>query len=160
MNTILNFGLLARGWILAFALVVVGCGGKSTSSENQGGANENKPKLRGEIKRGNEITEVKLSNPLDPKMVADGKSIYEVKCAACHRLTGDRLVGPSWEGLTKKRKPVWLMNMITNVDMMLETDSTAQALLEQCMVRMPNQNVSEPDARSILEFMRSVDGEK
>ena len=35
------------------------------------------------------------------------------------------------------------MNMITNVDMMLEKDPEAQKLLEQCLVRMPNQNVSQ-----------------
>lgn len=50
--------------------------------------------------------------------------------------------------------------MITNVDMMLETDAEAQKLLEQCMVRMPNQNISKEDARKVLEFMRSNDGEK
>ena len=33
-------------------------------------------------------------------------------------------------------------------------------LLEQCLVRMPNQNISLPQARSVLEFMRSNDGEK
>ena len=52
------------------------------------------------------------------------------------------------------------MNMATNVDMMLETDPEAQKLLEQCMVRMPNQNISKEDARIVLEFMRSNDGEK
>ena len=50
--------------------------------------------------------------------------------------------------------------MATNVDMMLETDPEAQKLLEQCMVRMPNQNLSKEDARKVLEFMRSNDGEK
>jgi pyruvate-formate lyase-activating enzyme len=50
--------------------------------------------------------------------------------------------------------------MITNVEMMLEKDEEAQKLLEQCLVRMPNQNVAQEDARKILEFMRSNDGEK
>ncbi len=50
--------------------------------------------------------------------------------------------------------------MITNVDMMLESDAEAQKLLEQCMVRMPNQNIAKEDARKVLEFMRSNDGEK
>jgi hypothetical protein len=50
--------------------------------------------------------------------------------------------------------------MITNVDMMLEKDAEAQKLLEQCLVRMPNQNISIADSRSILEFMRSNDGVK
>lgn len=79
---------------------------------------------------------------------------------ACHKLTDEKLVGPGWKGVTKVRKPTWIMNMIINVDMMLESDPEAQKLLEQCLVRMPNQNVSKEEARSIIEFMRKNDGEQ
>ena len=51
------------------------------------------------------------------------------------------------------------MNMITNVDMMLEQDPEAQKLLEECLVRMPNQNLTREDARKVLEFQRRNDGE-
>jgi DNA-binding transcriptional regulator WhiA len=50
--------------------------------------------------------------------------------------------------------------MITNTDMMLDKDAEAEKLLELCMVRMPNQNLSLEDARQVLEFQRSNDGEK
>jgi pyruvate-formate lyase-activating enzyme len=52
------------------------------------------------------------------------------------------------------------MNMITNVETMLETDAEAQKQLELCLVRMPNQNITKDEARQVLEFMRSNDGEK
>ncbi|MEK7224431.1 MAG: c-type cytochrome, partial [Bacteroidota bacterium] len=93
-------------------------------------------------------------------MVSTGKSTYELKCQSCHRLTEEKLVGPGWKDVTKRREPLCIMNMITNVDMMLETDPEAQKLLELCMVRMPNQNISKDEARKVLEFMRSNDGEK
>jgi cytochrome c551/c552 len=109
-----------------------------------------------EVKEG----DVTLNTPLDQAMVTKGKATYELKCQSCHRLTEEKLVGPGWKDVTKKRAPVWIMNMITNVDMMLETDPEAQKLLEQCMVRMPNQNISKDEAREVLEFMRSNDGEK
>lgn len=109
--------------------------------------------------RGVEIRSVELTRPLRADWVAAGKSIYEVKCLACHKLTGDRVVGPGWAGVTRKREPVWIMNMITNVDVMLASDAEAQKLLEQCLVRMPNMNVSAEEARRILEFMRHNDGE-
>ena len=83
-----------------------------------------------------------------------------MKCLACHRLDETRLVGPGWTGVTKKRNPVWIMNMVTNVDMMLESDEEAQKLLELCLVRMPNQNITQPEAREVIEFMRHNDGEK
>lgn len=52
------------------------------------------------------------------------------------------------------------MNFVTNVDMMLDQDPAAQKLLEECLTRMPNQNLSVGDARDILEFMRKNDGQK
>jgi mono/diheme cytochrome c family protein len=104
-----------------------------------------------------EIKTVKLNDPLDKDMAKRGLAIYEMKCSACHKLNAKRVVGPGWAGLTDKRKPEWIMNMITNVDVMLEKDPTAQKLLEECLTRMPNQNVSIGDARDILEFMYKND---
>lgn len=118
---------------------------------------KNQPEVHGtELKEG----DITLNTPLDQAMIGAGKSTYELKCQSCHRLTEEKLVGPGWKDVTKKRKPLWIMNMITNVDMMLETDAEAQKLLEQCMVRMPNQNITKDQAREVLEFMRSNDGEK
>ncbi|MBR9920233.1 MAG: c-type cytochrome [Bacteroidetes bacterium] len=107
-----------------------------------------------------ETKEVELNNPLDPQMVASGKAIYELKCAACHKLTDQRVVGPGWAGLSEKRKPEWIMNMITNVEVMLEEDPTAQALLKECLTRMPNQNLTVEEARDVLEFIYANDGQE
>lgn len=107
-----------------------------------------------------QVTQVTLKTPLEQERVGRGKDIYEMKCQACHRLDDKRVVGPGWKDVTKNRKPEWIMNMITDVDMMLENDPEAQRLLELCLVRMPNQNVSVGDARDILEFMRENDGEQ
>ncbi|MBK8681284.1 MAG: c-type cytochrome [Bacteroidetes bacterium] len=107
-----------------------------------------------------EVKSVTLTNPLDESRIKRGMEIYDMKCSACHRLDSTRLVGPGWAGLTKLRKPEWIMNMITNVDVMLEKDPEAQKLLQLCLTRMPNQNVSIGDARDVLEYMRSNDGEK
>ncbi|MBL0271861.1 MAG: c-type cytochrome [Chitinophagaceae bacterium] len=105
-------------------------------------------------------TDITLGTPLDQAMVSIGKSTYELKCQSCHRLTEEKLVGPGWKGVTQRREPLWIMNMITNVDMMLASDPEAQKLLELCLVRMPNQNLVMEDARKLLEFMRSNDGVK
>jgi len=118
---------------------------------------KNQPETHGtEIKE----SDITVTNPLNAEWVTGGKNIYELKCQSCHRLTEEKLVGPGWKNVTKRRQPAWIMNMATNVDMMLETDPEAQKLLEQCMVRMPNQNLAKEDARKVLEFMRSNDGEK
>jgi len=106
------------------------------------------------------VKNVTLNTPLDEERVKRGLAIYEMKCSACHKLTDQRIVGPGWHGVTKKRQPEWIMNMITNVDIMLEKDEEAQKLLELCLMRMPNQNMSIGDARDVLEFMRHNDGDK
>ena len=104
--------------------------------------------------------DVHLTNPLNAQWVADGKAIYDLKCQACHKLTTEKLVGPGWKGVTQRRKPEWILNFVTNVDMMLDKDAQAQKLLEECLVRMPNQNLTVEQARKVLEFQRSNDGEK
>lgn len=111
---------------------------------------------------GTQVTaeDITLTTPLNTQWVTEGKNIYEVKCQACHKLSDEKLVGPGFKGVTTRRKPEWIINMITNVDMMLETDPEAQRLLEECLVRMPNQNLTLDEARKVLEFQRSNDGEK
>ena len=104
--------------------------------------------------------DLQITNPLNAQWVTEGTSIYQVKCQACHKLTEEKLVGRGWKDVTKRRKPEWIINMITNVDVMLEQDPAAQRLLEECLVRMPNQNLSKDEARKVLELQRSNDGEK
>jgi mono/diheme cytochrome c family protein len=151
--------------VLCFLTFAFACGdgnnesGESTSES--GNAAQNAGSSENEV-HGKEIKagDITITNPLNAQWVADGKEIYDVKCQACHKLTDERLVGPGWKGVTKRRELHWIMNMVTNVDMMLEKDPEAQKLLEQCLVRMPNQNLSTDQARHVLEFMRSNDGQK
>ena len=142
------------------ALLWYGCSGKG--AEQRAEAPETNPKeiLEQPETHGTEVKEVALSTPLDQAMVKKGSDIYDLKCMSCHKLTDEKLVGPGWKEVTKKRKPTWIINMITNVDMMLAEDAEAQKLLEQCLVRMPNQTITAEEARSVLEFMRKNDGEK
>lgn len=97
---------------------------------------------------------------LDKAMADKGQKVSEMKCESCHKLTDERLVGPGWKGVTERHTPEWIMNFMTNTDEMLDKDPKAQAMLEICMVRMPNQNLTDDDARAILEYMRENDGVK
>lgn len=102
---------------------------------------------------------VSLDAALNDEMIARGKAIYEMKCQACHRLDDQRVVGPGWKGLSERRKPEWIINMIVNVDEMLAKDAVAQQLLEEYLTKMPNQNVSMEEARDILEYIRFNDNQ-
>lgn len=146
--------------LLLTTLIWYGCSGKGAEQRADAPEVDSTAILDQPETHGTEVKEVKLTNPLDPTMIKVGSDIYDLKCSSCHKLTEDRIVGPGWAGVTKKRKPEWIINMITNVDMMLAEDAEAQKLLEQCLVRMPNQNITPEEARSIIEFMRKNDGEK
>jgi cytochrome c551/c552 len=130
-------------------------GSDTASSETASGNPSYDPK-RGEGK----FTHVDVSPTLNKQMAEAGEKIYKVKCSACHKLTDERLVGPGWKGVTSRHTPEWIMNFVTNTDDMLNKDPKAQALLEICLVRMPNQNLSDEDARNVYEFMRENDGVK
>lgn len=97
---------------------------------------------------------------LDKKKAKKGKQIYDVKCHSCHKLTDEKLVGPGWKGVTERHRPEWILNFLTNPDPMLNKDPKLLAMMELCLIRMPNQNITESDAFNVLEFMRQNDGVK
>lgn len=125
----------------------------ATTTEN---GNPSYDPKRGEGK----FTKVELGATLDAAMATSGEKVYGVKCSSCHKTTDEKLVGPGWKGVTTRRTPEWIMNFITNTDAMLNKDPQAQAQLEICLVRMPNQNLSDDEARALLEYMRQNDGVK
>ena len=106
------------------------------------------------------FTNVEVKPNLDASMAEKGEKVADLKCTSCHKMTDERLVGPGWAGVTSRHKPEWIMNFMTNTDVMIDKDPKAQAMLEICMVRMPNQNLSDEDARNVYEYMRKVDGVK
>ena len=134
-------------------------GGDTTASSTEEKKEDGNPSYdpnRGEGK----FTNVELGATLDAAKADGGKKVYDVKCGSCHKLTDEKLVGPGWAGVTTRHRPEWIMNFITNTDAMLNKDPKAQAQLEICLVRMPNQSLSDDDARNLLEFMRQNDGVK
>lgn len=103
---------------------------------------------------------VQISEKLDEAKAAAGAKVSDVKCASCHKMTDERLVGPGWAGVTSRHRPEWILNFITNTDEMLTKDPKAQAQLEVCLVRMPNQSLTDDEALNVYEFMRKNDGVK
>lgn len=150
----------ATVFLVIFA-IIYGCGqsGNQSSSQNQSSNASTQTTSDYDPKRGEgKWDHVEVGETLDQPMAAEGKLISDLKCASCHKYTDERLVGPGWAGVSEKHRPEWIMNFITNPDPMIDKDPELQAQLELCLVRMPNQNLSDEEARSILEFMRQNDG--
>lgn len=147
------------------ATLISGCGGNENAStgaqSNTGSGGDGPPSYdpkRGEGKH--TLESLALANALDAGKAESGEKIAGVKCFSCHKVTEEKLVGPGWKAVTTRRTAPWIMNFITNPDPMIDKDPQAQAMLELCLVRMPNQNLSDDEARQILEFMRKNDGLK
>ncbi|PKV62807.1 c-type cytochrome [Pontibacter ramchanderi] len=103
------------------------------------------------------VSSIEVSADIDDALAAEGKTIFEGKCSACHQLTDQKIVGPGLLGVTEKRKPEWIMNMVINPEEMTKKDPTAKKLLAEHLTQMTNQNINEKDARAILEFLRQND---
>lgn len=150
-----------KKWLIISALagLVWACGGGENSGEPKQAPKSMVDKEAYDASRGvGKFTEVEVGATLDKAMAAAGQKSYDIKCASCHKLTDERIVGPGWAGVTERRTPVWLMNFLTNVDEMIDKDPEVQAMLEICLVRMPNQNIEDKEARDLLEYMRQNDG--
>lgn len=144
--------------LLVLMLAMVSCNGKKEASE-EGSVKEEETVVEQLAdpmanKGVGPIKEVKLG-PIDQAMVEEGKTIYETYCIACHKLD-ERLIGPPLKEVTARRSPEWIMNMIMNPDGMLKEDPIAQELLKEYLAPMANQNISEEQARKILEYFRSL----
>ncbi len=134
INKILFFVLLS----ITFSL---GCKEKKGPMENKG---------IGPVKS------VTLDNEIDLDMVEAGKKTFEFKCASCHKMS-EKYIGPAMEGITKRRSPEWIMNMMLNPEEMLEKDSIARGLLETYPTKMVELELSQEESRTILEYFRNSD---
>jgi mono/diheme cytochrome c family protein len=100
------------------------------------------------------IKSVKIADKIDEAMVAKGKELYKANCTACHKFK-KRYIGPALKGVTQRRSPEWIMNMIMNSMEMLEKDPVAKALIAEYNAPMAQQSLKEEEARAIVEYFRT-----
>jgi cytochrome c len=140
--------------ILAMLLSFCNSDGKKSSTSTPEQKTETKVVSTPDSKLGiGPIKHVSLGN-IDQTMVAKGKEVFIAKCSACHKIS-KRVVGPALAGVTERRSPEWIMNMIMNPEEMVAKDPVAKQLLAEYLAPMANQNVTEEEARLLLEYFRT-----
>lgn len=139
--------------------ILTSCGGSDEKSSNSKPAEPiftPKPKVSqfgvGPIKG-----DVKL-DALDPKLAEEGEAVFTQMCTACHKMD-KRHVGPALGDVIKRRNPAWIMNMILNPENMVKEDPIAKNLLAEYLSPMANQNLTEEQARAVLEYFRKYSDE-
>ncbi|TDN83860.1 cytochrome c [Salegentibacter sp. 24] len=96
---------------------------------------------------------------IDSEMANQGAVIFKNMCSACHKMD-KKFVGPALVGVTQRRSPEWIMNMILNPEEMIKKDPIAKRLMvESNMAIMADQGLKEDEARSIVEYFRQYDAE-
>lgn len=145
---------------LSLAFMLSGCGG------NGGGDNQQQTEAKQETESGlsafeqehgiGPVTEtISLGDEIDMDMAQKGKEIFDLKCTACHKLN-ERYIGPAMNGVLERRSPTYVMNMILNPDGMVKNHPEAQKMLQEYnMSPMPNQGLTQEEARAIVEFIAS-----
>jgi len=102
------------------------------------------------------ITSVQLGSEIDQEMATHGADVYKKMCTACHR-PDKKFIGPAPTGIFERRTPEWIMNMILNPVEMVQKDPIAKDLLiEFNGSPMANQNLTQEEARAVLEYFRTL----
>ena len=139
-------------FVLVLSLFAAACGGGQ--SEAPGGASSAQDGLSSaQLEHGIGPIEAFDPGPINATLVERGAEVFSTKCLACHKMD-ERYVGPPLGDVTERRSPAFIMNMILNPEEMVQKHPEAKALFAQYMTPMPNQSLSEDDARAVLEYLR------
>ncbi|MDN6310796.1 MAG: cytochrome c, partial [Psychroflexus sp.] len=102
------------------------------------------------------IKNLDLPESINDDMAANGKAVYDKMCTACHKID-KKFIGPAPTGILERRAPEWVMNMILNPEEMVRKDPLAKDLLMEFNGSpMANQGLTEEEARSVLEYFRTL----
>lgn len=165
---------LAKLFFTASILIFVACGESEKKKEKEQFKIGQKPKVETKVetpisnevpaskritldnKGVGKIKNIELSPTIDQAMVERGAALFKTNCTACHKV-GKRFIGPSPTGIMKRRSPEWIMNMILDPKLMSEQDQCAKDMLVEFNgAVMANQNMTEAQARDILEYFRTL----
>lgn len=150
--------LMGLAWVV---WALGGCGGESNRAVVAGGeAAQGTPGALTEEQIRNGIGPISRVEPgeIDPARVKRGEEIFALKCAACHRLD-ERYIGPPLREVTARRTPEFIMNMLLNSWEMTQRHPTVKEMLAEYFTPMPNQDLTEEDARAVLDYLRQARAE-
>ena len=155
---------------LFFTLLIFSCGGeekKQESSKVKLKKTEKKVEAKKTTTKASEtidltnkgigpITSVTLGAEIDQAMATHGAEVYKKMCTACHK-PDKKFIGPAPKDIFKRRTPEWIMNIILDPEGMVKNDPLAkQLLIEFNGSPMANQNLTEEEARAVLEYFRTL----
>lgn len=86
-----------------------------------------------------------------------GKSIFEARCASCHKISNQKLVGPGLANVNKRRDQKWLVKFIRNSQKLIkEGNKLANRLYNQYnQTIMPSHtDLSKEEILNVLDYIK------
>ena len=151
--------IVSGALMLGSLLFIYSCGGGSSEAE-EGEAPKSMVEKESvdpmEDKGIGPIKSITIDAEINADLAASGEVVYNEKCTACHKAETN-YIGPAPKGIMTRRSPEWIMNMILNPEEMVQKNEIAKKLLiEYNGAPMANQNLTEEEARSVLEYFRTL----
>jgi cytochrome c551/c552 len=142
---------------LLIALLVAGCGGSEGGDAEAPSAGSSGPTAGSStLAQGPTAFE---SLTLNPGMAEWGGQLFREKaCVTCHAI-GETKQGPDLSGVTKRRTEAWMKRMMMDPEWMTANDPVARELMAKHMLQMANQQVQEPQANALVQYLLSRDHE-
>lgn len=98
-------------------------------------------------------------SPADKAKAEIGEKLFQTKgCTACHGW-GKRLSGPDLKGVTLRRTALWMENQILHPEVMTKQDPISHGLFAQFSLQMPNQGLTQDEARAVIEYLKQREHE-
>lgn len=98
---------------------------------------------------------------VDDNLAKEGKKLWKNRgCNGCHVL-GKRSAGPDLLGVVERRGVEWVQKFLKETDTMLQTDSTAKALLVEFQnVKMPNLRLTDDQVTALIHYLQQETNKK
>ena len=92
---------------------------------------------------------------VDEALAKKGKSLFQARaCSGCHTIGKGKMAGPDLAHVHNRRSLDWLKAWLKDPPAMMETDSTAKALLKQYNnMKMPNMKLTEDESLALIHHM-------
>ncbi len=145
--------------LVSILLALAGCGARSGDSQQSSASPSAAAPAAGGVAAKSLYDEGPRagSQPLDAASIAEGETLFKTKgCSACHGW-GVRLSCPDLKGVTMRRTAQWMEHQILHPDVMTKTDPISHGLMAVYALQMPNQGLTEEQAKKVIEYLKSRD---
>ncbi len=91
-------------------------------------------------------------------LAQDGENLFKANCAACHRTTSKKLIGPGLANIHEKRSKEWFKKFVTSSQSLINSgDADAVKIFDEYnKTIMPDQAFTDTELNALFDYIKSV----